>query len=105
MSRWLTVWKRRQTKLEALSARVEELEHRLDRVAVRQVSAEVLFGTAVAFTVSAIPEELRRQLFHELRNCAHTSGNNEVVALEAEEYFDRMLDDIQRLAEVSRLKV
>jgi hypothetical protein len=99
------LWKRRKSRIELLSARIEDLEHRLDRVAVRQAASEVLFGTAVAFVVGAIPEKLRRQLFHELRNCAHGSGSDEVVALHAEEHFDRMLDDIQRLAEVSRVEV
>ncbi|MGY3117888.1 hypothetical protein ACVWXQ_001825 [Bradyrhizobium sp. S3.14.4] len=100
----MTFWKRRKSRLDRVAARVVELEHRLDRVAVRQVASEVLFGTATAFVIGAIPANLRRQVFHELRNCAHASGSDAVVALEAEEQFDRLLDDIQRLAEVSRLE-
>ncbi|KRR26472.1 hypothetical protein CQ14_03015 [Bradyrhizobium lablabi] len=96
-------WRRRRSRLDALAARVEELEYRLGRVAVRQVASETLFSTATAFVAGAIPENLRRRLFHELRNCAHASASDEVIALELEERFDRLLDDIQMMAEVSRL--
>jgi hypothetical protein len=94
----MMLWKRRRSRLDALSARVEELEHRLDRVADRQVSSEVLFGMATAFVVSSIPENLRRQLFHELRNCTHASGSDETIALECEERFDQLLDQIEHMA-------
>jgi hypothetical protein len=41
--------------------------------------------------VGAISEKLCRQLFRELRNCAHARGSDEALALEAEEHFDRTL--------------
>jgi hypothetical protein len=96
-------WRRRRSRLDALAARIEDLEARLDRVAVRQVVGEVLFSAVTAFVIRAVPEELRRQLFHELRDLAHASCSDDVVALQAEEHFDKLLDDIQRFAEVSRL--
>ena len=91
-------WKRRRSRIDVLSARVVSLEQRLDRVAVRQVASETPFSAATAFVIRAVPEKLRRELFHELRNCAHASGSDETIALECEERFDQLLDQIERLA-------
>jgi hypothetical protein len=88
-------------------ASVEELERRLDRVAVRQVVSETLISTTAGLVLCALDESLRRSLIRELRQSVSATASAasaemaEALALEMEERFDQLLDQIERLAHIS----
>jgi hypothetical protein len=78
--------------------RVDDLEKRLDRVAVRQVVSEVMLATAVGFVLRSLDESLLRQLMDELRKNVSAAASSETVALELEERAAQLLDQIEHFA-------
>jgi hypothetical protein len=91
---WLKkLWKRRETRLDAL-------EERLGRVAVRQCVTEVMVAATVGFVLRAVGEDLRRQIVEELRKSVSATGSSETVALEIEERAAQLFDQIEHLARV-----
>ncbi|WP_198164093.1 hypothetical protein [Bradyrhizobium jicamae] len=92
------MWRRRRSRLDALAGRVEELEHRLDRVAIRQCVSEVMLATAVAFVLRAVGEDLLSRLMNELRKNVSATASRQTVALEMEERAAQLLDQIEYFA-------
>jgi hypothetical protein len=84
-------WKQRKTRIEAL-------EERLNRVAIRQCVNEVMLATTVGFVLRSVGEDLRKQVMNELRRSVSATASNETVALEMEERAAQLLDQIERFA-------
>ena len=94
---WLkTLWKRPEPRIEAL-------EHRLDRVAIRQCVSEVMLATTVGFVLRSVGEDLLRQLMNELRKSVSATATNETVALEMEERAAQLLDQIEHFARLPKI--
>ena len=96
------MWKRRKTV-----DRVKALEDRLDRVAIRQVVSEIMLATAIGFVLRSVGEGLRRDLVRELRANVRVDVRGfpdpdaaELAAIEMEERFDQLLDQIEHLARI-----
>jgi hypothetical protein len=82
--------------------RTDELEARVDRVAIRQVVSEIMLATTVGFVLRSLDESLLRQLMDELRRSVSAAASNEVIALEMEERAAQLLDQIEHLARFPR---
>lgn len=81
---------------------IEELEARLDRVAIRQVVSEITLATTVGFVLRSLDDSLLRQLMDELRSNVSVAASNHGFALEAEERVAQLLDQIEHLARFPR---
>jgi hypothetical protein len=82
--------------------RIDELEERLDRVAIRQVVSEVMLATTVGFVLRSLDESLLRQLMGELRKNVSAAASSETIALEMEERAAQLLDQIEHLARIPK---
>jgi hypothetical protein len=87
--------------------RVEVLEHRLDRIAIRQCVSEIMVATTIGFVLRSVGGDLRRQILTELRKNVRVSASSfsnpmkaEAMALEMEERVDQLLDQVEHLARV-----
>jgi hypothetical protein len=94
-------WKRRRP----VEDRVNALEDRFDRVAIRQCVNEAMLAATVGLVLRCIGDDLRGQIIAELRKSARVDVRDfsdpaaaELAALAMEERYAQQLDEIEHLA-------